>query len=824
MVKPLVTPSGRSVPTAFQGVQHVTSPMTPPLRSVPLVLSLIVAGWSAGAQAGEPGARDRTAGEGQPSGDQEDGENTIVVIGRRQEVLAGIPTEDSIDEASIAAYGLDTIGDLLEEIAAQVGGTREDPIILVNGQPTAGIDDIADLPAEAIERLELLGRGAASRLGKASSRRVINVTIKPNLVQTTGNAAAKFATAGGTDTLSAGLSVLHQVEGNRETGGLKGHRASVLDESERTMIPLIDSIPYPGEYRTLRSGQRAIGANAGIVRKLGTASKLGLTVRGDRSIERGRNGPAIASIAVPGAPARLTRVFGPLLDRSKSDMISGALTFNAPLGDWQFSLLATANLRWSERLSQIGVHADAFEALVRSGTVDPLSPPEDGSVLPLFGSGTSSSSNLSLQAIANGTIATLPAGKVGLNLTADWDRQRASSSSTGRATATDLSTARDIERAAASVSIPLIAGEEFPGEVTVDVLGALRHVSDVGLLVEYSAGIMWSPLAAVSLDFKLSDEARPPSATILAQAPVILPNVRVADFLRDATVEVDYLIGGNPDVVTPRSRTWSAAVTILPLRGTSFSAEYTRTRTRGAISSLPPASAEVQAAFPDRFVRDAGGRLVRVDARYVNFARESEDMLHWSIDLRRTIGGGDRAPSGSAGGDRPSSRSRGPLSAGAKAVRVNARIAHRWVLSSTRQARADLLVVDLLDGGAPGYGSGKSAHALDFAVGAGWHGMGLHLTGSWFSASTIRASDLAGRGDLHFGAKSILNLRAFANLAPHFPESSLFKGSRVTLNVVNLFDTRQRVIDEAGETPLAYQSALVDPVGRTVSLSFRKIF
>ena len=40
----------------------------------------------------------------------------------------------------------------------------------------------------------------------------------------------------------------------------------------------------------------------------------------------------------------------------------------------------------------------------------------------------------------------------------------------------------------------------------------------------------------------------------------------------------------------------------------------------------------------------------------------------------------------------------------------------------------------------------------------------------------------------------------------------------------HLFDTRIQVRDAAGNTPLIYQSAYLDPAGRTIKVSFRKLF
>ena len=49
-------------------------------------------------------------------------------------------------------------------------------------------------------------------------------------------------------------------------------------------------------------------------------------------------------------------------------------------------------------------------------------------------------------------------------------------------------------------------------------------------------------------------------------------------------------------------------------------------------------------------------------------------------------------------------------------------------------------------------------------------------------------------------------------------------GTRVSLSVTNLLDARERVRDATGVTPVSYQPAYLDPVGRVVRLSVRKLF
>ena len=50
------------------------------------------------------------------------------------------------------------------------------------------------------------------------------------------------------------------------------------------------------------------------------------------------------------------------------------------------------------------------------------------------------------------------------------------------------------------------------------------------------------------------------------------------------------------------------------------------------------------------------------------------------------------------------------------------------------------------------------------------------------------------------------------------------RGSRLTLAIDNLFDQRLDVRDSMGAVPIGYQPDLLDPLGRSVRLEFRKLF
>ena len=50
------------------------------------------------------------------------------------------------------------------------------------------------------------------------------------------------------------------------------------------------------------------------------------------------------------------------------------------------------------------------------------------------------------------------------------------------------------------------------------------------------------------------------------------------------------------------------------------------------------------------------------------------------------------------------------------------------------------------------------------------------------------------------------------------------RGTQVRFEVNNVFNNRPNVRDAFGNVPLSYESNLLDPLGRTVMISFRKLF
>ena len=138
--------------------------------------------------------------------------------------------------------------------------------------------------------------------------------------------------------------------------------------------------------------------------------------------------------------------------------------------------------------------------------------------------------------------------------------------------------------------------------------------------------------------------------------------------------------------------------------------------------------------------------------------------------------------------------------------------------------------LDFLDGSAAGGRGGRPQHEVEFQGGLFRNGLGLRVTANWQSGTFVSGGpDGSGgtRGDLFFSDTTTANLRLFANLGEQpalVRDNPWLRGTRVTLAVNNLFNSRPRVRDEFGETPLSFQPGFLDPLGRSVRISVRKLF
>jgi hypothetical protein len=268
------------------------------------------------------------------------------------------------------------------------------------------------------------------------------------------------------------------------------------------------------------------------------------------------------------------------------------------------------------------------------------------------------------------------------------------------------------------------------------------------------------------------------------------------------------------------------------------------------------ATPDVERAFPSRFVRDPTGRLLSIDARPVNFSGRDRDEMRFTINLSRPWGPQPEMPTRPPRGGPPTANPAGAAAAAGAMVVPGATggpaalpfdpaaMAERFMAFGRRGSAQFSLVythrlkdevriapglpaLDLLDGDTLFDTDGSPRHEIELQAGANRDGYGGRMVAKWRDGSSIDGgTSSSGPVDLTFKPLLTVDLRLFVDLGlQRFALRNEFvRGARVSLVVENLFDQLPRVRSADGTVPLNYQPALLDPQGRTLRLSFRKLF
>ncbi len=193
---------------------------------------------------------------------------------------------------------------------------------------------------------------------------------------------------------------------------------------------------------------------------------------------------------------------------------------------------------------------------------------------------------------------------------------------------------------------------------------------------------------------------------------------------------------------------------------------------------------------------------------------------------------GAASAGGTVEGARPASappRGGAPFGGGRRGPpggRWNVSIYHTWRISQDVRIAPGSELLDQL-GGQSLTAGGVPRHSIEAEGGFFLNGIGLRLNGTWYAPTEVDGSGAPSSSDLRFGAYTTAKLRLFVDLGQReklVASHPFLKGSRLALKIDNLFDSRQKVTNDAGETPLAYQRAYREPEGRVIGIDFRKMF
>lgn len=558
----------------------------------------------------------------QPSAAQSDAdegeENEIVVTGRRPpgSVVGDIPAEQILSPADVRSYGVSSISDLLTELAPQTrSGAGGPPVVLLDGKRISGFQEIRDIPTEAILRVDILPEEVALKYGYTADQKVVNFVLRRRFRSTTVELADRQATDGGRNTPQAELDLLTIRSGARFNLHSTYQQSSALTESERDIqlaategaTTNFDQRPF----RTLLPFGRSFGTNATYARPIGDVSA---SINGELTATQsvGRFGLPLDAAGVP-----ISR--DPLEQRNNGVTGHVGTSFNGRLSP-----------RWLWTVTGGFDRAESNTYTERSGDGVP-------------NRARSISNSGEVEALVNGPLFSLPAGDLSTAIRVGADTSDFTSRSVRGALVTTGDVSRDSVDGRVNIDVPIASRSRavlsWLGNLSLNGNVAVNRLSDFGTLTAYGYGLNWGPIEGVRVIGSFNQQDIAPSAAQLGNPVVVTPNVRVFDFVQGQTVTVTTVTGGNPALRSSDRRVTRLALNLKPWsnKDLTLTANYTKQDVRNPIQGLSSPTAAFEAAFPDRFIRDEDGNLVRVDRRSTNFARSESENIRWGINFSKPI-------------------------------------------------------------------------------------------------------------------------------------------------------------------------------------------
>lgn len=590
-----------------------------------------------------------------------------------------------------------------------------------------------------------------------------------------------------------------------------------------------------GWFRTLLPSGRRLDLSAELTRLVGSLT-LSVSGRYGRSVNESLLGLAPASLRVladsPFSPFsqdvilyRFLDPADPLGRRTTSDSAQLMITLSGLTAGWTWTNIAT--LEHSRNVAHTDTGLDLLAVQDRILAGDPLLNPFGD----LSGEARRDVSRLSTTRLANVLNLTrpllrLPAGPMQVGFLASYDSRFTDRESerSGFQDSSETSRYSLYSRGVLNLPIASRSSNVLPllGELSILLTGAVQSQTASPAQLAFGYGATWQPIGALELSANMTTMDRAASDEQLNAPLVETPNVRRFDFRNGETVELLQLSGGNPALLAPRATNLHlmAAATLSRQPLIRARASYMRMRIEDPVGALLTPTPELEAAFPDRFLRDADGRLIRLDARPVNFLRSERSTLSGDVSIVMQLGSQPapaRRTSPSASLPAASARESAP-----RGGRLIGSIGLEHGLNDELLIRQGIPRIDLFES-AYGGGSGRSRLSVNYSLSVLYNGVQATLRGTSTSGRTVRS----GQSALDYSGLSLVKAQLsfdFGSRPEWVRRSPFFSGLSVRLDVDNLLNDRLRVIDQAGETPLSFQPAYLDPLGRSVRLSLRKTF
>jgi len=593
-------------------------------------------------------AQDPTAGE-------EVEVEEIVVAGQkpRGSVTGDIAPEVTFNAGDVRALGVSSVSELLAELAPQTqSGGGGSPVVLLEGRRVASFREIGPIPSEAIQRVEILPEEVALKYGYAATQKVVNIVLRQRFRAFTLEGRGQLGTQGDGLRLNPRAGFLAIRRGERINLDANYAQSNAILESDRGLA----TSGGDGTNRTLTPETQTLTVTGTWAKPLSSvwlATLNGELMTNDsRSLRGSAVGPVTIPAGTPYATGPADSVFLPTVEglsplRNSNSRQSGhlGLTLNGTTTQWQWTVTGNYDHTDTRAISQRPLNLASYAAAVAAG--DPLANPTDPIAGPFFvpqSADVSRNNNDSadLNLLATTSPFRMPAGPVTTTFSVSGSTNRSDGSIVRRGLVQDTSVSRDQGEATVNIDIPLSSRAEplFPGAGRLSLNGnaGVRQVGGFGTLRTLGGGLVWNPTAKFSLIGSYRDDQSAPTAAQLGDAVITTENFDLFDYARGQSVRVNALTGGNSQLDEASLRNLRVGGTLrFDKPGITLNVDYNRTWQRGQIVALPGATPAVLAAFPERFVRDAGGNIVSVDLRPINIGSQDRSQLRTGLTFTKTL-------------------------------------------------------------------------------------------------------------------------------------------------------------------------------------------
>jgi outer membrane receptor protein involved in Fe transport len=200
--------------------------------------------------------------------------------------------------------------------------------------------------------------------------------------------------------------------------------------------------------------------------------------------------------------------------------------------------------------------------------------------------------------------------------------------------------AYDIREAYVEAEVPLLRDLPFVRALSINAAGRLTNYSNSGDAKTWKVGAVWEPTSDLRLRVTRSHDIRAPNLNDLYSPGQRSSAAPVDPFKGGAQLSViDVFVTGNPDLKPEVGDTFTAGVVYQPsfVRGFSATLDYYQIKVDGLIATVP-----VQTKLNQCFIgvnldcaslhRDAGGNLVRIDQRAINFSSLQTSGLDLEVE------------------------------------------------------------------------------------------------------------------------------------------------------------------------------------------------